>query len=160
MSSNYYLQNSPSVKELAKRFNIDRSVAGRMLKEMGLKSLYYIDKNFENIICEDYQSDNNISILFLAKKYNRDPETISRILKRNNIRIRTNGECKSQRILVYDAKTKEFLMDTYINRFCDYLKENNIVENPKQDTIKNAVKRNAKTTYRLFHIESYYKKEK
>lgn len=96
----------------------------------------------------------------MAKKYNRDPETISKILKRNNIGIRLNGECRSQRILVYDAKTKEFLMDTYVNKFCDYLKEKNIVENPKQNTIKNAVKRNANTTYKLFHIEPYYKKEK
>ena len=152
---NYFLQNSPSVKEIAKHFNINRSVASRILKELELNTLYYPSKDFENIICEEYQSNNNISILCLAKKYNRDPETISRILKRNNIKIRIGGESKSGRILVYDAKTKELLMDTYINKFCDYLKENKIVENPKQSTIKNAVKRNADITYKLFHIEPY-----
>lgn len=156
----YFIENNPSVKEIAEYFDIDRSVAGKIMKELGLKAKYYTNKNLENVICEEYQSDNNISILYLAKKYNRDPETISRILKRNNIRVRCYGECKSQRILVYDAKTKEFLMDTYVNEFCNYLKENNIVENPKQNTIKNAVKRNANTTYKLFHIEPYHKKAK
>ena len=36
----YFIQNNPSVKEIAEHFNIDRSVAGRIMKDLGLKALY------------------------------------------------------------------------------------------------------------------------
>ena len=53
----YFLNNKPSVKELADKFKIDRSTAGRILKKLGYKANYYVSDERKKQICDFYLSD-------------------------------------------------------------------------------------------------------
>lgn len=127
---NYYKDNNVTVQELAEVFGIERTVAGRILKECDVLPKYYVSEEEKREICDEYLKSRNVSCQRLSKKYNRNPETISRILKDNGITVEKNGTPKSRQIIVYDAMTDELIMETYIRDFCEYLKNNNIVEDP------------------------------
>lgn len=149
----FYIENDVSVIELANHFKIDRSTAGRILKELGIKANYYVSDELKKKICEEYTLDQSISCLSLSKKYNKDPETISRILKENNIKVLPSGSPKAQKIIVYDAFTNEVLIqETYIKDFMEYLKANKIVENPSISTIYNHINRNGYVLYGRYKV--------
>lgn len=107
------------------------------------------------MICDDYLSDRSISCLQLAQKYSRDPETIRRILKKHEIDILPNGSSRAKKIWVYDAFTNELLMETYINDFVKYLKENNIVQNAQGCTVSNHIKRKGNVLYKKFRVRDF-----
>lgn len=101
----YFLKNNPCVKEIADYFNINRSVASRIMKELGLKANYYVSKEKEEQICDYYLSDDNFSLLDVSNKFHIDRGTASRVLKRNGISVRkitTNSLNKFKKILFYD----------------------------------------------------------
>ena len=126
----YFIQNNPSVKEIAEHFNIDRSVAGRIMKDLGLKALYYVSKEKEKQICEFYLNDSNLSLLDISNKFNIDRDTASRILKRNNVEVRkitTNSLNKYKKILIYDLNGN-FIKEDLLFDFKKWLYENGYTE--------------------------------
>lgn len=150
---NFYIENNVSITELANHFKIDRTTAGKILKELGIKADYYVSDTLKKKICEEYTSDQSISCLSLSKKYNKDPETISKILKENNIKVLPSGTSKAQKISVYDAFTNEVIIqETYIKDFVEYLKEHKIIENPLSSTISKHIKRNGRVLYGKYRI--------
>lgn len=149
----FYLENDVSVIELANHFRIDRSTAGRILKELGIKTNYYVDDELKKKICEEYALDQSISCLSLSKKYNKDRETISKILKENNIKVLPSGAPKAQKITVYDAYTNEVLIqETYVKEFAKYLKENKINLHPSESTIRQHIQRNGNVLYGKYRV--------
>ena len=123
---NYFIQNNPSVTEIAEHFDIDRSVAGRILKELGLKSLYYVSEEKEKQICNYYLSDTNLTLLDVSNKFNIDRDTASKVLKRNNIDVRkitTNSFNRYKKILIYDLDGN-FIREDLLSNFKQWLYEN------------------------------------
>ena len=122
----YFLQNNPSVKEIAKHFDIDRSVAGRIMGELGLKAKYYVSKEKEKQICDYYLSNNDYSLLDVSNKFNIDRDTASKVLKRNNVEVRqitNNSLNKHKKILVYDLNGN-FIKEELLSDFKQWLYDN------------------------------------
>lgn len=122
----YYYENYPSVKEAAEHFNISREVSGKIFKELGLQSLYYISKEKEKEICKYYLSDENFTLLDVSGKFNIDRETASKVLKRNGVNVRkitTNSLNRYKKILVYDLDGN-FIREDLLFDFKKWIYEN------------------------------------
>lgn len=126
----YFIKNNPSVKEIAEYFDIDRCVAGKILKELGLKSKYYVSKEKEKQICNYYLSDSNLTLLDISNKFNIDRDTASRVLKRNDVKVRkitTNSLNRYKKILIYDLNGN-FIKEELLSNFKQWLYENNFTK--------------------------------
>ena len=152
---NYYKQNNCTVQEIAEVFGIDRTVAGKILKEVNIIPKYYISPEEEIAICNDYLADKSNSCIKLGNKYHRDPNTISNVLKRNNITVLPSGSSGAKKIWVYDVKTNELIMEGYIKDFYNYLIDNGIVEKPSISTIQTHIKRQGMKLYKKYYVRDY-----
>lgn len=122
----YFLENNPSVKEIAEYFDIDRGVAGKIMKELGLKAKFYISEEKRKQICNYYLSNPDFSLLDVSNEFNIDRDTASRILKENNIEIRritTNSLNRHKKILIYDLDGN-FIKEDLLFDFRKWLYEN------------------------------------
>lgn len=122
----YFLSNNPYIKQLAKHFNICERQAGRILKEIGYKSKFYITKEKEQAICDYYLSDDEISLADVEEMFGVERTSASRILKKNNIEVRKitiNSLNKYKKILIYDLDGN-FLAVSLLKDFKHWLYEN------------------------------------
>ena len=148
----YFLSHPKiSVNEMAKIFNIDRSVAGRKLKSLGLKSNWVIKEEEKKRVYDLYVNE-KMSTYEISKIVHRDRSTISRILKEYNvIKLNENKRAirthRSKRVYVYDTVEKIYINNLNAQEFKEYLYDLGYKTVLTSGAVINHIKRKGKLLY-------------
>ena len=156
----YFLSHPKiSVNEMAEIFNIDRSVAGRKLKSLGLKSNWRTKEEEIKEAIRLYKEE-NLSIESIAKILNRDSKNLSRKMRecgftethinsQNRRATRTN---KSKIIYVYDVRTNKIFTNFRRKDFERYLYDLGYTQSLNSGAIGCYLARNGKLLYGNFIV--------
>lgn len=148
----YFLSHPKiSVNEMAKIFKIDRSVAGRKLKSLGLKSNWAIKEEEKKRVYDLYVNE-KMSMREISEIVHRDRDTVSKILKEYNvIKLNENKRAvkthRSKRVYVYDTVEKTFINNLNAQEFKEYLYDLGYKAALTSGAVVNHIKRKRKLLY-------------
>lgn len=156
----YFLSHPKiGVNEIAKIFNIDRSVAGRKLKSLGLKSNWGIKEEEIKEAIRLYKEE-NLSIESIAKILNRDSKNLSNKMREygftethiNSQSRRATRTNKSKTIYVYDIQTNKIFTNFRRKDFEQYLYDLGYTQSLNSGAISCYLARNGKLLYGNFIV--------
>jgi len=156
----YFLSHPKiSVNEMAEIFDIDRSVAGRKLKSLGLKSNWRIKEEEIKEAIRLYKEE-NLSIESIAKILNRDSKNLSNKMREygftethiNSQSGRATRTNKSKTIYVYDVQADKVFTDFRRRDFEQYLYDLGYTQSLNSGAIGCYLARNGKLLYGNFIV--------